>query len=809
MGVADAVRVLILEDRKSDLELIVHELRQAGFDPQYRHVTNERDFRASLADGWDLVLADYTLPQFDALRALRIVRETIQNLPFIVVTGSISEEAAVLCMKEGATDYLLKDRLARLGGAVRQALEGRRLQAEKARATEQIRLRNRELMLLNRIIAASAEKTDEIEFLHVACREILGAFDVARVVAGLFNGERTEVAIVAEYFLPGAPAFLGRSLPVSTTSVTGLATQIDSPLILDDVLQSPFLQGYRAVLEREAVASLLIIPLEVGGQVIGGIGCVSTIARHFTDEHVALARSLAGQLSGALARSRLERDRRLLDSAIAQTKDGVIVMNAVGTIIYINPGFEAMSGFSGSEVVGKPIQTIVSGGNDAEAGREIPLRLLAGTEWRGRLSNRRKDGTLYTVDASISPAVDAEGRPVSFVSVQRDISEQLEMEKRYLQSQKMEAVGRLAGGVAHDFNNLLTAVLVYTDMLAEQIPEGSPAAENLQEVRKAGERAATLTRQLLTFSRRQTVLPRVLDLRTVVTDFEKMLRRLIGDDVRLSTSLASEPCMVRADPGQMEQVIMNLVVNARDAMPEGGELAISTECVHWDDLRSRGHPDGAPGTYVILRVSDTGVGMSPEVISHVFEPFYTTKEEGKGTGLGLATVYGIVKQAGGWVWATSALGKGSTFHISLPRIIDAGNTARIGEAGEPMKRGTEAVLVAEDDETVRKLVERVLTSLGYSVCACTTPDEALQKARTAHFDILVTDMVMPDMNGQELARRVRALVAKIAILHISGYSNTILPQSVPGERQTHFLQKPFTPAKLAASIRTALDDPRR
>ena len=334
-------------------------------------------------------------------------------------------------------------------------------------------------------------------------------------------------------------------------------------------------------------------------------------------------------------------------------------MDADATIIYVNAGFEAMSGFSRHEMVGQKGRMMEARTEGEEAGPGIPASLLAGGEWRGRLMNRRKDGSLYAVDSSISTALDAEGTPARFVAVQRDISEQLEMEKRYLQAQKMEAVGRLAGGVAHDFNNLLTAVLVYTDMLADEVAPDGPAAENLQEVRKAAERAAALTRQLLTFSRGQTVLPRVIDLRTIVKDFEKMLRRLIGDDIDLRATLTAEPCLVRVDPGQVEQVIMNLVVNARDAMPDGGTLTISTHLVTGDEMRLKGHRDIAPGSYVVLRVSDTGVGMSPEVISHIFEPFFTTKEEGKGTGLGLATVYGIVKQAGGWVWATSAPGKGN------------------------------------------------------------------------------------------------------------------------------------------------------
>ena len=381
------------------------------------------------------------------------------------------------------------------------------------------------------------------------------------------------------------------------------------------------------------------------------------------------------------------------------------------------------------------------------------------------------------------------------------------LETQFRHAQKMEAVGRLAGGVAHDFNNLLTAILGYSELLQAKLGELHPGCADLEEIRKAGERAATLTRQLLAFSRKQVRQPALLDLNAVVGDLEKMLRRLIGEDVELRIVRGDNAGAVQADPGQLEQVIMNLAVNARDAMPRGGRLTISTMPVLLDASFAQRHVGAQAGPHVRLTVEDTGSGMDAETLSHVFEPFFTTKEQGKGTGLGLSTVYGIVQQSGGYVGVWSEPGRGSRFDIYLPRVADGQATAPAGEASTQPAQGHETVLLTEDDAVVRGLARSVLAAGGYTVleaedgaAACRFSEDAGQT-----IDLLLTDLVMPGMSGHELVRRVRAQRPEVAVVYMSGYADTATlgPEGFPPG--THFIAKPFTPESLARKVREALD----
>ncbi len=424
------------------------------------------------------------------------------------------------------------------------------------------------------------------------------------------------------------------------------------------------------------------------------------------------------------------------------------------------------------------------------------------------MTRRKKDGSPLTVSLSVGPLHDSAGRVTGLLSVAADLTEVRQLEMQYRQAQKMEVVGRLAGGIAHDFNNLLTAILGTTTLLMESLDPGSPASLDAAEIAKTARRAAGLTQQLLAFSRRQMLTPRVLDVNALVLNLEVMLRRLIGADVALHTRLAPAPAVVRADPGQLEQAIVNLVVNARDAMPSGGTVTVETATVELDPSYVEMHAPAQPGSYVRLGVSDTGVGMDAATRAHLFEPFFTTKEPGRGTGLGLATVYGIVKQSGGYIWAYSEPGHGTTFKIYLPHVGAPPEALEAGGAATPASalRGSETILVVEDEENVRRYTRRALEGLGYTVLVASDGPEALRLA-AAHarpIHLLLADVVMPGMNGREVARHLSARRPEMRVLYMSGYAADVVLQQGLLEPTLAILQKPFTPDVLALKVREVL-----
>jgi two-component system cell cycle sensor histidine kinase/response regulator CckA len=416
------------------------------------------------------------------------------------------------------------------------------------------------------------------------------------------------------------------------------------------------------------------------------------------------------------------------------------------------------------------------------------------------------DGRRVLFETIKTPIRGGAGRPSGTVGIARDISERRRLEEQLVQSQKMEAVGRLAGGIAHDFNNLLTMILGYSDLALGQLAPESPIRAEIQEISKAGERAAALTRQLLAFSRKQIVEPRVLALTEVVTDLGKMLRRLIGEDIELVTTLEPALYNVRADLSQIEQVLMNLAVNARDAMPDGGRLVVETRNVESYESYASGPVKPPPRPYVLLAVSDSGAGMDAETQRHIFEPFFTTKEHGKGTGLGLATVYGIVKQSGGDIWVTSEPGKGARFEVYLPRVDE--RAVRLDSVAAPaaLARGSETILLAEDEEAVRHLARRILEGGGYAVLAAAHPAQALEIAggHAGSIDLLVTDVIMPGMSGSRLSERLTALRPGIKVLFISGYADAEIAVRGVLHAETALLQKPFTPEALLRRVREVL-----
>jgi PAS domain S-box-containing protein len=492
---------------------------------------------------------------------------------------------------------------------------------------------------------------------------------------------------------------------------------------------------------------------------------------------------------------------------VENVNDAIVVEDAEGRLVFANRRFREWFGLENSDIRQASIEQYVAPKFRAEI-RDRRERRLRGEPVPGNFEFecQRPDGTPLWIEALVTTVIE-DRRAVGVQAALRDITSRKRMEAESLQAQKMESVGRLAGGVAHDFNNLLTVINGYSDLLLNQLKPGDPARSSLEEIRKAGDRAAALTQKLLVFSRKQAVQPKPLNLNDVVIDAEKMLTRLIGEDIDFATALAPDLGPVMADAGQLYQVLMNLVVNARDGMPDGGRIFIETKNVEVDGELALQHSGIALGQHVCLSVTDTGTGMSNDVKEHLFEPFFTTKEPGKGTGLGLATVYGIVRQSSGWIGCTSELGRGSTFQVYLPRISGEQAAEPVAKVVATMPGGTETILVVEDQEAVRMLAVSILEGGGYRVLSAPDGRKAMELAGcnggTIH--LLVTDIVLPYMNGRVLANTMLAERPDLRVLFISGYPEDKIAHRGVLSSGIGFLQKPFTPEALAVKVRQALD----
>ena len=494
-------------------------------------------------------------------------------------------------------------------------------------------------------------------------------------------------------------------------------------------------------------------------------------------------------------------------AAIVNSSNNAIVSKDLdGTIRSWNPAAEMIFGYAASEIIGQSVFILIPEDLHDEE-RAILARVAAGERIEERETARiRKDGKRIPIAVSVSPLRDRRGRLIGASSIKRDIGVQRSLEAQLRQAQKMEAVGRLAGGVAHDFNNLLSVILGYGELMAQELSDGHPLSEPVNEILAAGRRASELTGQLLAFSRQRVLDLRILDVNEVIRDAENLLKRTIGEDIQMECDLSTEPSRCKADSGSLVQVLMNLAVNARDAMPNGGKLLIETENVELDAEYTLGHAEAAAGSYVRVSVTDTGIGMDQETQSRIFEPFYTTKPEGKGTGLGLSTVFGIVKQVGGNIWVYSEPGRGTTFKIYLPRTAEAAQPRAIERVAAPRPRGSETILLVEDDEPVRKLARGILKREGYRVLEAANGGEALLicEQHDERIDLLLTDVVMPRMSGRELAERLDVLRPGIVVLYMSGYSERAVVHHGVLDSGINYLSKPITPTSLLAKVREVL-----
>jgi two-component system cell cycle sensor histidine kinase/response regulator CckA len=663
-------------------------------------------------------------------------------------------------------------------------------------------------------IAEAAHTAEDLEALFRSVHEIIGTLMPAKNLYVALHDAATDL-ITFPYFVDEVDPPPPSRRPGK--GITDYVLRTGEPLL---VKPETTLAGEESV--GTPSIDWLGVPLKGHQRTIGVIAVQTyTPGVRYEERDKEMLQFVSTQIAAAIERRRGAEEARAsagrLSAILQAALDAHVAIDDGGRITSWNRQAEAMFGWAESEVRGKLLADTVVPAEHRSAHAAGLRRFLASGDGpilnqRIELNALRRDGSEFPVELAVAPV--RVGTSWLFSAFIRDVTARREAEEtlrkselQLRQAQKMEAVGRLAGGIAHDFNNVLTAVFGYVDLLCEELPPESGAQSDLAEVRKAAERAAGLTRQLLAFSRQQVLEPVVLGLNDLMEDFEKMLRRVIGEDVQMRLSLAKDAGNVRADPGQLHQVIMNLAVNARDAMPTGGTLILETSNTELTEQYAELHQPVVPGRYVMLAVSDTGTGMSPEVRARIFEPFYTTKEQGKGTGLGLSTVYGIVKQSGGYIWVYSEVGRGTSFKIYLPRV-DAPAQAIAKPKESPTLEGQETILLAEDDDILRPLARALLQKLGYTVLEGNNAQSALAAARahTGPIHLLVADVVMPGESGRDLARRLAETRPATKVLYVSGYTDDAIVHHGMLETGLNFLQKPFTPAVLARKVREVLEN---
>ncbi|MCG3195583.1 MAG: Sensor histidine kinase RcsC [bacterium] len=510
---------------------------------------------------------------------------------------------------------------------------------------------------------------------------------------------------------------------------------------------------------------------------------------------------------------RKEMDLRLkrLAAAMEHVADAVMITESDGAIRYVNPAFERTTGYSAFEVLGLNPRFLKSGEHPPEHYRSLWETILSGNSWSGRMVNRRKDGSTYTEEATISPVFDTEGRLMNFVAVKRDVTDELLLEARIRHLEKMEAVGQLAGGIAHDFNNMLQIILAYGQFLQREVAPGSNGARDLDKILDSAKRAAELTHQLLAFSRKTELVMFPLDLQPVVKEVARMIERTFPTSISVNYRIEEGLPPVVADLGRIHQLLVNLCVNARDAMPHGGRLEISVSTQDITPTYCKENPGALPGLHVVIGVADTGMGIGPDALPHIFEPFFTTKEAGKGTGLGLATVYGIVKQHGGFITCYSEVSKGTLFRAYLPAKVGRETQAEPPPEERDLPRGTETVLVVDDQEAILEICRRRLVSLGYTVLTARDGREALGVFESNRSDIaaVLLDIQMPEMDGLDCCERILEQSPDMRVLLSSGFIDSEIRSRIAALGSVGFVHKPFETDALARTIRTSLDSPPR
>ncbi|MBJ6724003.1 PAS domain S-box protein [Geomesophilobacter sediminis] len=755
-----AIRILIIDDSPEDATLIALQL-QKEFEPSYERVQTAEELEQALdRGGWQLVISDFVMPGFSGLAALKLLQDRDLDLPLIMVSGQMGEDLAVEAMRAGAQDYLVKNNLTRLIPAVKRELNEAVVRRERRLAQEAL-------------VATEARLQCLVE------QSLVGIFMLQGGRFSYVNPKFAQIFAYPQDSLTGQKSLLDL---VAREDQFRVMAQFLRPLEEAGGNIHVFCQGVRS--------DGAMVDLEMNG------------SRTELNGHPAII----GTLLDITERKHAEAELSKLWQAVEQSPVSVVITDIMGNIEYVNPKFCEVTGYDETEVAGKNPRILKSGTMDKPFYQDLWATITDGREWHGELHNKKKSGELFWESASISAVKNGDGRITHFVAVKENITERKRGIEQMRQAQKMEAIGQLAGGIAHDFNNLLTIINGYSTLLIRSLEYGTPMRKEAEQILRAGERAADLTRQLLSFSRRQIMEPKVLNINEQVRSIETMLRRLIGENIELVAGLLDDVGYIKCDPGQIEQIIMNLVLNARDASDTGGKITIETGNDEIDENFAMLHPGAVPGSYVRLSVSDDGVGMSDEVKRRIFEPFFTTKEMGRGTGLGLATVYGIVKQSGGYIEVISQPNQGTQFNIFLPRVFKKQASAKKPMAEEIAGMHTQTILVVEDEPGVLNLVVHTLKKQGFRIIETTDPLQGvtLFDEHQSEIDLLLTDVVMPFMSGPKLAEQLTQKNPKLKVLFMSGHTDNNLSFEKILENGVPFLPKPFAGDALIKKVTETL-----
>ena len=890
------LRLLLVDDTPADVELMLACLKRAGYTLSFDVVESPAPFHERLQQAdYDLIISDHNLRSWTGLDALEMLHQTGKGIPFIVVTGTLGDEAAVEYIKRGAADYVLKNRLELLPLAVGQALR------EKAHRDEEARLQTRIMGGKKEWELTFDSVPDAVLIIDDQCR-VQRANRAATEIFGmpfstLIGRPCYEVLHGLAQAPPGCPherlsltgeplrqdfeeARLGKTFDVTNTplrsadgtfrgcihvfrdiSARNRAEQAlrhseeQLRLILHSTAEAIFgldcegictfsnpaclrLLGYRhsqdllgknmhALMHHTRADGRPYLPEECPINIAlregRGTHVVDDVlwrddGTNFPAEYWSHPIEANGQRVGSVVtfldisiRKRAEHAYRESEEKyrefIENATYGFLRSTPEGALLDANPALASMLGYDSKEdlltrnltrdIYDSPDEQISTMETFQRDGKADGIEV----NWR------RKDNKTIVVRLSGRVIQRQEGQMKHLEVLVENITERRALEEQFRQAQKMEAMGRLAGGISHDFNNILGVIIGYSDLLLTTLRPEDPLRRRVEEIKKAGQRAASLTRQMLAFSRKQVLTPKVLDLNTVVSETSKMLTRLLGEDVELTTKLNPALARIKADPTQIEQVIMNLAINARDAMPNGGKLLIETTNTELDQSYSQQHHIALqPGSYVLLTVSDTGIGMDKNTQARIFEPFFTTKGIGKGTGLGLSTVYGIIKQSGGHVWVYSEVGKGTTFKIYMPRVKEMASQVQ-PETAVPSVLGSGTILLVEDEDVLRELGHQLLESMGYRVMEAANGADAILIAGQCRdpIQLLITDVVMPGMSGRELAELLAATRSQMKVLYVSGHFDDVIVHYAMLEPGVAFLQKPFTRDALAKKIQEVLE----